>query len=635
MTEIAVSQVNSLLAARLRLHVTILPTSVGLSVLLGAVITAARWDNIDHQLLLTWAGALALVLALRAWVGFAYRRQTQSHHRPIGGAATDWLLRHRLSFFAHGIVWGIGGLVLQGPNEIVQFSLLTIGIVAIAAGSLNSTTFDLKAALVFVIAALSPLLAVVFMQGSRVATIGGLIMITFMIATFIGARRAEKIFEEAESLRLGESQRADEARRSAEQAEQARSELAEQYRLLSEAEASLKTYELVANSITDMVSVIGEDFEYRMVNDAWCKLLCLPREQALNRKTSDVLSRSVSTDERRAALKLCAAEQKVQVLRSQITFPDGISRHIETTYYPYMDADSAQNVRCVVMVSRDVTQAELSRQQLAESTEYLQRTLNATGDAIFAADSTTPDEPARFVNEQMLEIWRIPHDMLTKLTPRDVMRFATPLFGDPDAETRRVDEIIASKLPDESLLHLRDGRVLLRRCIPAQKGEKTLRVWSFRDITERKLTEQQLAATNEQLRQKSEELQRSLVSIAESEFESRALLDAFPGYIVALDRHFHYTYANAAIARFLQTTPLVMIGSHVRDIVGEARFQVVAEEIQLAKNSQRLVLTRHYPATEKSASLDMEITHVVGRERADGSQTVYLFGIDITAREQA
>jgi PAS domain S-box-containing protein len=490
---------------------------------------------------------------------------------------------------------------------------LTIGIVAIAAGALNSTTFDRKASLAFVMPALAPMLLLVFTRGDRVAIIGGLIMIAFMVATYISARRAEIIFVEAERLRLAESERADEARFSAEQAELARSKLAGQYRLLSDAESSLKTYMLVANSITDMVSVIGEDLEYRMVNDTWCNQLGLAREKVINRKTTDVLPSSISSDERRAALSACIAEQRVQLVRSRIKFPDGVTRHIETTYYPYMDTDAAQNVRCVVMVSRDVTQAELARQQLAESAKYLQRTLNATGDAIFATESVAPNVPVRFVNEQMLDMWGIPRDKLTNLTHKDILTYAIPLLVEPEVELQRMAEVVASNAPHESQVRLRDGRVLLRRCIPAPIGQQTLRVWSFRDITA---------------------LETALAAVKASEVRSRALMDAFPGFITQVDENLVYIYANQRVAQRLGTTSDRMVGCTVREVVGEETEAWLLRHIKRLLAGEQVTYERHHPHADGAVATD-QVTLIKGEDWRTGGWTIYAFGIDITAQKQA
>ncbi len=88
MTQAVVTPVHSVRVARLRLHLGILPTSIGLSALLGAVITAARWNKTEHHVLLTWAGALVLVLTLRVSVGWAYSRRQHSDQHLVGANLT-------------------------------------------------------------------------------------------------------------------------------------------------------------------------------------------------------------------------------------------------------------------------------------------------------------------------------------------------------------------------------------------------------------------------------------------------------------------------------------------------------------------------------------------------------------------
>ncbi len=875
MTEATTSLVNSMREARLRLHLSTVPSAIGLSALLGVVTTVALWGKKPDVLLLLWDGALALALAFRFWVA-RWHRSSNALEDTESDRNAKSLLRYRLSFFLHGLVWGAASLVLQDAAAITQFSIFTIAMVAIAAGALNSTTFDVKAGLTFVFASLSPMLVMAFVADDRATTIRGLIVLTFMVATLISARRAERIFEEAERLRLSEAARAEEARQHASDAEQGRIQIALQFQQLSEADVSLKTYELVANSITDLVSVIGEDQVYRMVNDAWCDTLALRREDVINRKLMDVLSRAISTEERRSAVQRCIDEQRVQVVRSLLDFPGRPGRHIETSYYPYIETVDVAKVRCVVMVSRDVTDQELTRQQLVETAQYLQRTLNATGDAIFASEAENPHDRVRFVNEQMFDMWGIPRNKREELTPGDIVAYATPLFLEPEAENQRIAGIVAANAHDESRVRLKDGRVLLRRCIPALIGKSTLRVWSFRDITklemalsaiksseagyralmdafpgfitqvdenlvyvyanrrvaerlgttrermighsvrevvgeetecwllphvarllageqvtyerhhkgddgtvaydqvtlikgedwrtggaaiyafgidisERKKAEQELAAASLQLKRRSDELQLTLESIdqgivsfdadglvgihntralsmlglppdifstlktydevlnyqvskgefgkdasfvdaygqrhliangranspakyvrkvtsgalievrnrhlvggglvrtyadvtdymnaqreaRESEAELRDLLGSFPGYIVAIDKDFHYVYANEKIASFLGTTPQDMLGRHARDVVGEDRFQAITKEVAIARSGQRSVRLSRYPATATRAALDMEVTHVAGRLKTNGDQIIYVFGIDVTARKIA
>ncbi|MES2959036.1 MAG: PAS domain S-box protein [Pseudomonadota bacterium] len=496
------------------------------------------------------------------------------------------------------------------------------------------------------------------------------------------------------------------------------------------AEAVLHTYELVTNSIGDMVAVIDENEVYRLVNDAWCRNTGFSRSDVLGRRVLDIFPAETSK-ERRIATADCIRQQRQRVVRAPFDAPGMRGQVFETTYHPYAEAGGT---RFVVAVTRDVSEQETNREQLAASAEYLHRTLNATGDAVFATDASDQNEPVRFVNEQMLTMWGVPLDQATTLTPAEITRRSRPLWIDADAEERRVDEIVAANLPQETQLHLRDGRVLLRRCIPARVGGRYLRVWSFRDITAEQSALQRARASEAELRSLldafpgyiarqdtrlvytyvnallaarlgfsveqmighsvaelmgaerhaevralvdralagervtyerrhpggatdqvslavraapgSEEpviytfgvdisdRKRAEQALADSEAELRVLLEAFPGYIAAIDQDFRYTYANARMGPLLGLPPEQMIGRHVREVVGEERFQALALEIQRARSGQPAISERHYPASATRAALDLEVNHVVGPPRRDGRWTCYVFGQDITARKR-
>jgi PAS domain S-box-containing protein len=131
-------------------------------------------------------------------------------------------------------------------------------------------------------------------------------------------------------------------------------------------ELALRTYEVVANSITDLVAVVGEDRIYRMVNDAWCRAMGLPREAVLGRETRAVLPDGGCLLRQRA-LQECIDLRQPRTVRAPSQAPALAGRSLETTYYPY--AADAAGVRCVVMVTRDITTEEraLRLAQLSEA----------------------------------------------------------------------------------------------------------------------------------------------------------------------------------------------------------------------------------------------------------------------------
>ncbi|MFO1274329.1 MAG: PAS domain-containing protein, partial [Rubrivivax sp.] len=371
------------------------------------------------------------------------------------------------------------------------------------------------------------------------------------------------------------------------------------------AEEVLLTYERVANSIADPVSVIGEDLVYRMVNDAWCRLSGIPREQAVGRRSDEVLPRAYN-DERRRAYAECLERREPRRAVSPLCTPGQSERVYETTYYPY---DGTEGVRKVVIVSRDITDLEMSRRELAESAEYLRRTLNTTGDGIFASDAEDLAQPVRFVNEQMLRIWGIPADEAPGLTPARIMAAATPLFADPERESRRVAEIVAGNLADECHLALRDGRVLLRRCSPARLGDRTIRVWSFRDVT---------AET------------RALESAREREAEQRALLDAIPGFIARVDAQGTYTYVNRRMAALCRLAPEQLVGQRVDAGAGGERLAPLLALVPRALAGETVTVEYRHRPDRETPPTDVQITVAPGVHPGTGAPAVYGFGIDIS-----
>jgi PAS domain S-box-containing protein len=247
--------------------------------------------------------------------------------------------------------------------------------------------------------------------------------------------------------------------------------------------ADLHTYEVVTNSIADMVSVVGEDEIYRLVNDAWCRQTGLAREQVIGRNVSEVLPGSI-TPERRRALQDCLHSQRVSVLRDVFARPGGVQQHLETTYSPF--AEPVQGVRCVVLVTRDVTVEESALQ------------------AMLAGQAQT-----------------------------------------------------------------------------------------------------------------------------------RALLDAFPGFIAACDEDHRYTYVNERVAKVFGRPVDQMVGQLASDVLGRERVAANLPEVERAFQGLPTMSERHYPATATRPRLDLEVRYVAGPNLPDGRRTYYVFGVDITDRKLA
>ena len=194
------------------------------------------------------------------------------------------------------------------------------------------------------------------------------------------------------------------------------------------------------------------------------------------------------------------------------------------------------------------------------------------------------------------------------------MAFAAPLFADPAAELQRIAEIIASNRQHESRLRLRDGRLLLRRCVPARIADRTVRIWSFRDITAEA---------------------RALQALQTSEAERGALLDAFPGFIAHIDAHLRYTYVNSGMARLLGGTPESLVGRRVVDVLGAQREQFLRPLTVRALAGERVTYEINQPVHPHQPPLDLHVTLAPGVDVVSGAATVYAFGVDVTEQRNA
>ncbi|HPH13865.1 MAG TPA: EAL domain-containing protein [Burkholderiaceae bacterium] len=377
------------------------------------------------------------------------------------------------------------------------------------------------------------------------------------------------------------------------------------------AEEALEVFQLVTNSITDSVAVIDEHQVYQMVNDAWCHSTQVARSDAIGHSSMEILP-GLDSPARSDAIRQCIELQEPQVQRYSIDALALADRLLETTYYPFSPV--AGRLRQVVMVTRDITVQERSRQQLADSAENLRRTFNATADGMFAYDASDPDGRLLFANDRFFEMWNMTAGNASTVGRADVIAAARKLFIDPDLEVRRINAILGMDVPFEDRLTLNDGRILQRRSVPLAGNSGVSRVWSFRDVTR--------------------EVQ-AVESLRESDQQQRILLDAFPGFIGVTDANYFYTHVNKRLADQLGMPAEQIVGRHMRDVIGEDRF---AENVRLfgnMKEGESAVVERHFPETNDRPGVDIQLTHVVGTAQGDDGSRFFGFGVDISDLKRA
>ncbi|MGA2404069.1 MAG: PAS domain S-box protein, partial [Syntrophobacteraceae bacterium] len=146
----------------------------------------------------------------------------------------------------------------------------------------------------------------------------------------------------------------------------------------------------------------------------------------------------------------------------------------------------------------EIAEHKRADEALQDSHSLLVATIESTADGILAVDAAGK---VTSFNRSFLELWRIPETLIATRDSEQLVQFVYDQLLYPDAFLDKVRDLY--RTPDASSIDelvFKDGRIFERFSQP-QRIDDTIvgRVWTFRDITDRKRAEEALRESEERL----------------------------------------------------------------------------------------------------------------------------------------
>jgi PAS domain S-box-containing protein len=281
----------------------------------------------------------------------------------------------------------------------------------------------------------------------------------------------------------------------------------------------LATYEQAAIGIAHL-TLSGE---WISVNERYCQITGYTRLEILGMKVEELTHPDDVPASAEFMRRIREGELPEYVMEKRYVRKDGSTVWVNLSVS--IVRSEANDPLYLVGFFQDVTERRDAQRAASRSLSLLQATLESTADGILVVDL---EGKILSFNQKLADMWGIPAEVFACGDDKRAIDTALSKLANPDDFVAKVRDLYGHpEMSSYDVLELKDGRIF-ERYSQAQRidGAAVGRVWSFRDVTERKRANEQANALvlEQAAREVAEISQRRATLLAEA---SRVLSSSF------------------------------------------------------------------------------------------------------------
>ena len=236
----------------------------------------------------------------------------------------------------------------------------------------------------------------------------------------------------------------------------------------------------IISTMRDLLLVSDRDGVIRFANNAACQFLGYTREDIVGQHLEDLLVPTDRTDN---------TPLQGWVRDREYVFRTKMGQPIELTL-SHSPVTRQGETTGAVIIGRDLRERKRYEWEARRAVTLLESTLESTADGILVISH---DGRVLTWNQRFADMWGIPVESLDQEDDQELIGQLVERLIDP-ADFLNNLAALHEHPEDESvhMLLLRDGRRLEQYSIGRYLDDEPVRVWSFRDVTERKRAEEQI-----------------------------------------------------------------------------------------------------------------------------------------------